>query len=381
MFARLCVGVAGLVFALLAATTASLAESPTPTPTAETSIATPTPVVTPVGCGFFASPTPATGLPPNPSAPGAPAAPTDLRAELVSSPELVSGLAVRLTWQDNADNETCFGVAVRLHGALLGVDGLSPGVDGSTTGPVTFDYVPVLTGPLCYQVYYGNAVGQSYSNEVCVDVEVLPVRLEPTPPPPGCQGQGPIGAPGTPSAPVNLRAELVPSSMLAEGFVIRLTWDDNATNDLCYAIEWTVGPERLPAGSYVSGRPPAEVGPVSVEEIPWQAATYCYRVQFGNEAGRSPYSNEACVDVEVLPVWTATPTPTPPVDTVTPSPVTTLTPPIPVTPAALPILGAGPGGDSAGLPWWRLAAIASALVAVATLSLVTAARRRRRAVR
>ena len=75
---------------------------------------TPTPVVTPVGCGFFASPTPVTGHPPNPSAPGAPAPPTDLRAELVFSPELVSGSAVRLTWQDNADNETCYGVAMRL---------------------------------------------------------------------------------------------------------------------------------------------------------------------------------------------------------------------------------------------------------------------------
>ena len=356
MFARLCVGVAGLVLLLLAATTASLAQSPTPVPTAETSIATPTPVVTPVGCGFFASPTPATGLPPNPSAPGAPAAPTDLRAELVSSPELVSGLALRLTWQDNADNETCFGVAVRLHGALLGVDGLSPGVDGSTTGPVTFDYVPVLTGPLCYQVYYGNAAGQSYSNEVCVDPYYVPA----TPAPAVCRGEGSF-SPLAPNPPANLRAELA-----AEGSIIRLTWDDESDDDICYVIERKVmaGDWTFHAGA--GGTPPTDTGPGSFDDVPTQASTHCYRVYFANEAGRSDYSNEACA--------------TGPAVTVTPTPVTTPTPPIPVTPAALPFTGGGHEGGTLGW-WWALAAIASALVAVATLSLVTAARRRRRALR
>jgi len=315
----LAAGLFVVVLAGLAGAATALGQSPTPTSVATTAPATPTPLVTPVGCGFFASPTPPTGLPPNPSAPGGPAVPTDLRAELVDDPELASGFAVRLTWQDNADNETCFGVAVRLQGALWGVIGLSPGLDGSTIGPMTLDYVPVFTGSLCYQVYYGNAAGQSYSNEVCVNVEVVavpktatptatpptsaptPLPLPPTPLPAGCQGEGPVGTPGTPNPPTNLRAELVPSPELVEGSAIRLTWDDNAADDLCYIIESKVSPEEWPGVKNVGAMPPSWTGPVSVEDIPWRVGTYCYRVSFGNEAGRSEYSNEACVSVAWRP--------------------------------------------------------------------------------
>jgi hypothetical protein len=229
--ARLFLGVAILALMMvagLAGAAVAIGQSPTPAPTELAP--TPTPFVTPVGCGFFASPTPVTGLPPNPSAPGAPAAPTDLRAELVSSPELVSGLAVRLAWQDNADNETCFGVAVRLHGALWGVIGLSPGLDGSTTGPMTVDYVPVFAGPLCYQVYYGNAAGQSYSNEICIDVEVPPVwktatptvptppAVTPTPPVWPCSLDDPPYSELGPAAPTNLTATPISDATVPGGY-------------------------------------------------------------------------------------------------------------------------------------------------------------------
>jgi hypothetical protein len=329
----------------LPAPSASPSVTPTPatTPAAAALTATPTPFVTPVGCGFFAyTPTPGEAPPSNPTAPGAPAAPSDLRVGLVDDPELTSGFAVRLTWQDNANNETCFGVAKSIRGQHVGVIGLSPGLAGWATGPTSVEDIPDEIGLHCYQVYYGNAAGLSHSDEACVDVEVLPVRFEATPPPPACQGEGSIGAPGAPNPPENLRAEIVPGGGPIAGQIILLTWDDNATNDICYTIEWT-GPEPLAGARYDWTRPPASVGSFSFEEIPYHVGTYCYRVQFGNEAGRSPYSNEACVNVEAVPVWTtATPAVTTPSVTPTPTPSPTPSP----TPTLVPGTcgGEGPAG-------------------------------------
>ena len=332
MFARPFVGFVVLALALVVGAMAALAQSPTPTPlpTATASSATPTPFVTPVGCGFFASPTPATGLPPNPSAPGSPAVPTDLRAELVDDPELASGFAVHLTWQDNADNETCFGVAVRIQGALIGVIGLSPGLDGSTTGPMTLKHVPVFTGPFCYQVYYGNGAGQSYSNEACINVEVLPVwatatpmpptvetpmpsppAVTPTPPPWPCELEDPPYSELGPAAPTNLVATLIADAMVPGGYRVELTWQDNATDALCFKVQ-----SRLADGTwhwFTGGTGSAEIA-VDAQPVPGE----CYRVWVANEHGRSDYSNEACA--------------TGPAVTVTPTPV---------TPVALPFTGGG----------------------------------------
>jgi hypothetical protein len=458
----------------LAAATLALARTPVPTATATVQpsdlpsatltatalTATPTPFVTPVGCGFFAyTPTPGEAPPSNPTAPGAPAAPSDLRAGLVNDPELASGFAVRLMWQDNADNETCFGVAERIRGQLVGVIGLSPGLAGWATGPKSVEDIPDEVGLHCYQVYYGNAAGLSYSNEACVNVEVLPVRLEPTPLPPSvpsgcdsvsveppqapdppsgfalsvrsdpglpplyyidftwddnstnegcfeveftkgdgawyawaragpdqtafndgsaytdlpgmagwcfhvlavngwgrsepsneaclalpptlsltpspttsptpsptpsptgsptaaCGGEGPVGAPGAPNAPTELQAMLSSGSNVCEGFTVKLRWNDNAADELCYAIERKVGEGDW--AFYESGSPesPVSTGTVSVEDIPQRVGVHCYRVYYGNEAGRSAYSDEACVSVEVVPrIETSTPllspTPTP----------------------------------------------------------------------
>ena len=325
--------------------------SPSATPTATALTATPTPFVTPVGCGFFAyTPTPGQAPPSNPTAPGAPAAPSGLRALLLGSPELTSGFAVRLMWQDNAVNETCFGVAERVRGKLIGVIGLSPGLAGWATGPESVDDIPDETGFHCYQVYYGNAAGQSYSNEACVNVDVLPVRLEPTPlltpspapsltpsstpspmpsltgsptptptptptPLPGvCGGEGPVGAPGAPNPPTGLHASLASGSDVCEGFVVRLRWEDNARGELCYGIERKVGPADW--AFYQRGAPadPSTTGTVGMEDVPQSVGLHCYRVYYGNEAGRSAYSDEACVLVEVVPtIVTTTPlfTPTP----------------------------------------------------------------------
>jgi hypothetical protein len=238
---------------------------------------------------------------------------------LVDNPGLASGSAVRLTWQDNADNESCFGVAKRIRGQLVGVIGLSPGLAGWATAPMSLEDMPDQIGLHCYQVYYGNAAGISYSEEACVDVEVLPVwrTATPTPgpatPPPAvCRGEGSYSPLG-PSSPVNLRAEL-----LGDGFTVRLTWDDQSTNEFCYVIE-----RRVTAGDWLfhagSGGTPSATGPGSFDDVTAQPGTHCYRMYFGNEAGRSDYSNEACVDVGApSPTPSTTPTPTP-----TPSPTPT----------------------------------------------------------
>jgi hypothetical protein len=350
-----------VLFSGLAAATLALARtpaasptatvSPSATPTATALTATPTPFVTPVGCGFFAyTPTPGQAPPSNPTAPGAPAAPSGLRALLLGSPELTSGFAVRLMWQDNSVNETCFGVAERVRGKLIGVIGLSPGLAGWATGPKSVDDIPDETGFHCYQVYYGNAAGQSYSNEACVNVDVLPVRLEPTPlltpspapsltpsstpspmpsltgsptptptgsptpTPDACRGEGPVGAPGAPNPPTGLHASLASGSDVCEGFVVRLRWEDNAGDELCYGIERKVGPADW--AFYQSGAPadPSTTGTEGMEDVPQSIGLHCYRVSYGNEAGRSAYSDEACVLVEVVPtIVTTTPlfTPTP----------------------------------------------------------------------
>jgi len=363
MFARLCVGVAGLVFVLLAATTASLAESPTPTPTAETSIATPTPVVTPVGC---LGPTPEPGMSPTPATTDGPAAPSDLRAELVTDPELASGSAVQLTWQDNADNETCFLVLVWMDGELIRTVGPFFPVDGSTTGPMAWEEIPDRTGSICYQVDFGNSVGQAYSNQACVDVEVLPVwkTATPTPPtmetpmpsPPTCNSEGPIGSPGAPNPPTNLRAELVKDSTVLEG-AVRLEWYDNADNDTCYFLERKVdGGEWLRQwASYPFG--PEYTGLVPASDIPGQLGVHCYRIFYANGAGRSAYSDEVCVDVEVVPnvlvptppPWPCHPRDDPPYSELAPSPPTDLT----ATLVADPTVS---GGLSVRLVWQHFSA-------------------------
>lgn len=185
-----------------------------------------------------------------------------------------------------------------------------------------------------------------------------------------------MGSPGTPKPPANLRAELVWSPELLEGLAIRLTWDDSTADDLCYIVERKVSPGDWPGVKNVGGHPPSWMGPVSVEDIPWQVGIYCYRVYFGNETGRSTFSNEACVNVEVAAKVV---TPTPPLFAPTPaSPANTAT--AAATPAvrALPVTGGGESEGAAGLLWWALAFAGSALLGVAALSLAWVARRRQR---
>jgi hypothetical protein len=149
-----------------------------------------------------------------------------------------------------------------------------------------------------------------------------PTPVWPTPPPAACWGRGP-GSPLAPSPPTNLRAELVSSPIALEGLLVRLQWDDNAENELCYVIERKVGEEDWSV--YEGGWGPS-IGPPSIDEVPGEVGVHCYRVSYGSYEGRSPYSNEACVDVQAVPVVLM---PTPPVTAETPS-VTAVPSPTPM---------------------------------------------------
>ena len=103
--------------------------------------------------------------------------PTELRAE-------VETRRVRLTWRDNAEDETCYGV--------LRVLPPRPGVENEwallvvTLPNATETSLPAsMAGRACYYVYAGNAAGRSgLSNLVCADVPVeLVPGARPTPSP------------------------------------------------------------------------------------------------------------------------------------------------------------------------------------------------------
>jgi len=123
-----------------------------------------------------------------------------------------------------------------------------------------------------------------------------------------------VGAPGAPNPPTELHAGPASSSDVCEGFVVRLRWEDNSRDELCYGIERKVGGDDW--AFYQNGAPvdPSATGTVGMEDVPQSVGLHCYRVYYGNKEGRSAYSEEACVLIEVVPsVITSTPlfTPTP----------------------------------------------------------------------
>jgi len=142
-----------------------------------------------------------------------------------------------------------------------------------------------------------------------------PHTAPPTPLPPPCLGRASL-SPLAPNPPTNLRAELVSSPDVLEGFIVKVEWLDNADDDLCYVIERKVGAGDWSLYERGTFGDPSNKGLVFREDVPQQVGLDCYRVYVANEAGRSAYSNEACVDVQGLPtILTPTPprpTPTPP---------------------------------------------------------------------
>ena len=243
----------------------------------------------------------------------------NLRAEL-----LADGSTIRLTWDDQAVDAFCYVIERR----VIAGDWLYHAGVGEfphfEAAPASFDDVAVQPGTHCYRIYFGNEAGRSdYSNEACVNVEAPSPTPSPTgsptPTPDACRGEGPVGAPGAPNPPKEFSATLSAGSDVCEGFVVRLRWEDNVRNELCYGIERKVGEADWAFYRGGGATDPSATGPVSVEDVPQSVGQHCYRVYYGNEAGRSAYSEERCVLVEVVPrlvtatlLFTPTPAPTRP---------------------------------------------------------------------
>ena len=179
-----------------------------------------------------------------------PAAPTNLTAVPLSDSE------IRLTWTDNADNETGFSIERNQHEiATVGAD-----VETATQGSL-----PPAT-LYSYRVRAFNVFGYSdYSNTV----RVATLSEQPILPPP--------------EAPSSLTAVALSDSE------ILLTWTDNADNETGFTFERTDGKT-----DYVFTYHLHEKDKESAVKDGLKAETsYTYRIRAFNEAGHSSYSNKA----------------------------------------------------------------------------------------
>ncbi len=175
-----------------------------------------------------------------------PAAPTNLSATALS------GTEIKLTWRDQADNETGFRIErKKAGGSYSRIDT----VGRNTTSYTDTDLAAGVT--YSYRVKAYNSAGESaYSNEA-------------------------EAATGVPAAPTNLRAVDITSQR------VRLTWSDNSGNESGFKIE-----RKKAGGSYSQI---ATVGANTVSYIDTGLAgktTYYYRVRAYNSAGNSAYADE-----------------------------------------------------------------------------------------
>ncbi|MGC4118828.1 MAG: multicopper oxidase domain-containing protein [Myxococcales bacterium] len=201
-----------------------------------------------------------------------PLAPTNLTATLQAGPQ------VRLTWRDNATNESGFVIERSTDGVNFTQVATAPA--RNNTGNTTFTDTTVnqanTSMSYTYRVAAGNVAGLSaYSNLVVIAVPLT----------------------NPPLAPSNLTASL------QAGPRISLSWRDNAVNETGFVIQRSIN-----NGAYVQiGTAPASPGTGSVAfsdaAVTTAAAnaTYRYRVAATNGAGSSAFSSAATVIVPALP--------------------------------------------------------------------------------
>ena len=198
---------------------------------------------------------------------------------------------------------------------------------------------------------------------------------QPTPPGPYEQGQcGELAPKPSPAfaVPTNLTVRWGPLPDNPQFSGALLTWRDNADNETCYVVE-RKGPGATDWEEIIIA-PSADWEDTDDRNFV-EPGYYCYRVFAGSEAGRSAYSNEACLDVPEatvhgLPPGAPAPGPPPtmPPATASPTPVG--------QPAALPVTGGGSPEDNA--PFYLLAGSLLAAGAVLALAgLLTLILRRR----
>jgi hypothetical protein len=199
---------------------------------------------------------------------------------------------------------------------------------------------------------------------------------EPTPPGPYQQGQcGELAPEPSPAfaVPTNLTVRWgpLPDNPQASGAL--LAWQDNADNETCYVVQRN-GPAATDWQEILLA---PSTNWEDADDRNFEApGYYCYRVFAGSEAGRSAYSNEACLEVPEATVHGLPPGAPPPGPPPTP-PAAAVSPAVAATPAALPPTGGGsPAGSGAPLHL-PMAILLAAVGVLASAGLLALARRRR----
>ncbi|MBI5034042.1 MAG: multicopper oxidase domain-containing protein [Chloroflexi bacterium] len=184
------------------------------------------------------------------------AAPTNLQAQLLGNP-----LRIRLSWMDNATNETGFRVERSVNGGAF-VEIAAPG-RRTGTGTATYTNSGITAGnTYAYRVRAANGgMFSNYSNTVTVIVAL-------------------------PAAPSGLTATAVPAGTRAN---VTLNWTDNANNEASFTIQ------RSTNATFTQNL-------VTVNNIPANSTTYAqngvlrnrtfyYRIRAVNVVGVSAWSN------------------------------------------------------------------------------------------
>ena len=204
-----------------------------------------------------------------------PAAPTNLLDTLLAGP-----LRVRLTWTDNATNETNFVLERAVNGGAFSVLATAPAKTG--TGAVNYTDTTVSVGNTYdYRVRAMNAVGFSaYSNIFTVSVTA-------------------------PAAPSSGSAAIVLNGASVQ---VSLTWTDNATNEASFQIQRATNGGAFTALATAPANP--GTGPVNYTDTTVLAGnTYSYKVLAVNVVGSSVYSNIFTVSV-IVPAAPSSPSAT-----------------------------------------------------------------------
>jgi transcriptional regulator CtsR len=167
----------------------------------------------------------------------------------------LSATQIKLTWRDNATNETGFKIERK-----TGATGTWAQIATAAANVVTYTNTGLTTNTTYYyRVRAYNATGNSpYSNEAYTATFIV-------------------------NPPSTLAATALSATQ------IKLTWTDNATNETGFKIERKTGA----TGTY------AQIATVAANIVTYTNTglttkiTYYYRVRAYNATGNSPYSNEA----------------------------------------------------------------------------------------
>ena len=189
------------------------------------------------------------------------AAPTNIAGVVQST---LNGPQVRVTWTDNATNETAFTLQRSSDGGATFTTLSVLGANATTY----IDPAPAAPGSYIYRVNAFNANGTSaWNTSATVTVPTVPIA--------------PSGIAGTVNA----------------GPSITLTWTDNATNESGYTLERSVG-----GGAFatISSTLPANTTGY-VDTTVALGTSYAYRVRADNVTGSSAWNTSASIYVPTLP--------------------------------------------------------------------------------